>query len=213
MCEPVTLGLIAGTAAGGLGAAGTFGTALTAMQAISLAATVGGTVVSAGSAYQQSQANKQIAQNNATVAEYQAQDAQRRGEEDAQAIQRRAAALKSSQRVNMASKGLDLGYGTAADLQDQTDFFAQSDVATARTNAAKDAWGKRAMGANYRAEASAQNPLMAGAGTLLAGAGQVADKWYSYSGSTPGGSSGLPSWYTSSTSKYSGGPLPAWYTK
>jgi hypothetical protein len=186
MCEPVTLGLIAGTAAGGFGAAGTFGTALTAMQAISLGASVGGTVMSAGAAYQQSQANQQIAQNNAKVADYQAQDIQRRGEEDAQAVQRKAAALKSSQRVNLASKGLDLGYGTAADLQDQTDFFAQSDVATVRTNAAKDAWGKRAMGANYRAEASAQNPLMAGAGTLLSGAGQVADKWYSYSPPTAG---------------------------
>ena len=180
MCEPVTLGLIAGTAAGGLGAAGTFGTALTAMQAISLGASIGGTVMSAGAAYQQSQTNKQIAQNNATVADYQAQDIQRRGEEDAQAVQRRAAAIKSAQRVNLASKGLDLGYGTAADLQDQTDFFAASDAATARTNAAKDAWGKRAMGANYRAEASAQNPMLAGAGTLLGGGAQVADKWYRY---------------------------------
>jgi len=191
MCEPVTLGLLA-TAATSFGAVGAGATVagvagatattagLTALQAIALGASVGGTVMSAGSAYQQSQANQQIAQNNAKVAEYQAQDIQRRGEEDAQAIQRRAAALKSSQRVNLASKGLDLGYGTAADLQDQTDFFAASDVATARTNAAKDAWGKRAMGANYRAEASAQNPLMAGAGTLLSGAGQVADKWNSY---------------------------------
>lgn len=180
MCEPVTLGLIAGTAAGGLGAAGTFGTALTAMQAISLAATVGGAVMTAGSAYQQSQVAQQTAQNNAKVAEFQAQDAQRKGEEDAQAVQRRAAAIKSSQRVGLAAHGLDLGYGTAADLQDEVDFFAQSDAATARTNAAKDAWGKRSIGANYQAEANAQNPLMAGAGTMLGGAGQVADKWYQY---------------------------------
>jgi hypothetical protein len=193
MCEPVTLGLLA-TAATSFGAVGAGATVagvagatattagLTALQAISLGASVGGTVMSAGAAYQQSQANQQIAQNNAKVAEYQAQDIQRRGEEDAQVVQRKAAALKSSQRVNLASKGLDLGYGTAADLQDQTDFFAQSDVATVRTNAAKDAWGKRAMGANYRAEANAQNPLMAGAGTLLSGAGQVADKWNTYKG-------------------------------
>jgi hypothetical protein len=182
MCEPVTLGLIAGTAAGGIGAAGTFGTALTAMQAISLGASVGGTVLSATSAYQQSQVTKATAENNAKMAEIQAQDMQKRGEEEAQAVQRRGAAIKSAQRVNLAAKGLDLGYGTAADLQDQTDFFTQSDVATARTNAAKDAWGKRAMGANYRAEASAQNPMMAGAGSLLGNAGQVADKWYRYSG-------------------------------
>lgn len=152
----------------------------TGLQTFTLGASLLGTGISAMSAMNQASANQQIAQNNAKVAEYQAQDIERRGQEDAQAVQRKAAALKSAQRVNLASKGLDLGYGTAADLQDQTDFFAQSDVATTRTNADKDAWGKRAMGANYRAEASAQNPLMAGAGTLLSGAGQVADKWYSY---------------------------------
>ena len=100
MCEPVTLGLIAGAATsfGAVGAGATVAgvagatattAGLTALQAIALGASVGGTVMSAGSAYQQSQANKQIAQNNATVAEYQAQDAQRRGEDDAQAVQRR----------------------------------------------------------------------------------------------------------------------------
>lgn len=190
MCEPVTLGILATAGTyGGLASAGMIGSAaavtagtasLTALQAISLAATIGGTAMSAGAAYQQSQVAKQTAQNNAKVAEFQAQDAQRKGEEDAQAVQRRAAAIKSSQRVGLAAHGLDLGYGTAADLQDEVDFFAQSDAATARTNAAKDAWGKRSIGANYQAEANAQNPLMAGAGTMLGGAGQVADKWYQY---------------------------------
>lgn len=188
MCEPVTLGLIAGAATGiGTGtAAGAAAlgmtSALSVPAALAMSASVAGTAISASSAYQQSQAAKQTAQSNAKMAEIQAQDVQKRGEEEAQAVQRRGAAIKSAQRVNLASKGLDLGYGTAADLQDQTDFFTQSDVATARTNAAKDAWGKRAMGANYRAEANAQNPLMMGAGSLLGGAGQVADKWYRYSG-------------------------------
>jgi len=196
MCEPVTMGLLAsagtmGAWGGGLiGAATTAGVAgatattaaMTAMQALSLAATIGGGVMSAGSAYQQSQANKQIARNNANTAEIQAQDAQRRGEQDVQDLQRKSAALKSSQRVGLAAKGLDLSYGTAGDLQDQVDFFSQSDAATLRTNAAKDAWGKRSQGANYRAEASAQNPLMAATGSLMGSAGQVADKWMRYKG-------------------------------
>lgn len=185
MCEPVTVATI-GTAAAGSAAAGTAAaaaaTAMTTMQAITLAATVGSTALAATSAYQQSQSAKRTARNNAKMAEYQAQDAQRKGEEDAQAIQRRGAALKSSQRVALAANGLDLGYGTAADLQDQTDFFTQSDVATARTNAAKDAWGKRAMGTNYQAQANAQNPLLSASGSLLTGAGQVADKWHVYRG-------------------------------
>jgi hypothetical protein len=152
------------------------------MQAIALGATVGGTVLSTASAYQQSQVAKQTAQNNAKNAEYQALEASRLGEKQAIEVQRKGAAVKSAQRVGLAAKGLDLGYGTAADLQDQTDFFTQSDVATTRTNAAKDAWGKRAQGANYQAQANAQNPLMMAGGSFLSGASQVSDKWNMYKG-------------------------------
>ena len=152
------------------------------MQAIALGATVGGTVLSAGAAYQQSQFAKQTAQNNANNAERQAQEASRLGEKQAIEVQRKGAAIKSAQRVGLAAKGLDLSYGTAADLQDQTDFFTQSDVATTRTNAAKDAWSKRAQGAQYQGEANAQNPLMMAGGSLLSGASAVSDKWNMYKG-------------------------------
>ena len=152
------------------------------MQALALGASVGGTVLSAGSAYQQSQVAKQTARNNAQMAETAAQDAQRRGEEDAASIQRKGAALKSAQRVNLASKGLDLSYGTAADLQDQTDFFNQSDVATTRTNAAREAASIRSRGQQALAQGKADslNAMYQAGGSLLAGAGTVSDKWYTY---------------------------------
>lgn len=141
-----------------------------------------GTLLSAKSAMDQGAATNQIAQNNAKMAEYAAKDAQVRGEEDAQAIQRRAASIKSSQRVNMAAKGLDLGYGTAADLQDQTDFFAQSDVATARTNAGREAWRGNSQAQDFRSQgaAAAYNGNMQAMGTMLTGGAQVADKWYAF---------------------------------
>jgi hypothetical protein len=186
MCEPVTLAALAtaATTAGSIGAGATVAgvAGLTAMQALALGASVGGTVLSAGSAYQQGQAAKQTAANNAQMAEVAAQDAQRRGEEEAMAVQRKGAALKSAQRVSLASRGLDLQYGTAADLQDQTDFFTQSDVATTRTNAGREAWNSRARGQQILAQgkADATNAMMQAGGSLLGGAGQVSDKWYSY---------------------------------
>ena len=191
MCEPVTLGLLAGglTSFGAVGAGATAATAttaatagLSAMQALALGATVGSTVMSGAAMYQQSKVQEQVAQNNAKSAEYAAQDAQRRGEEDAIAIQRKGAALKSAQRAAFAGKGLDIAYGTAADIQDQTDFFTQSDVATARTNAGREAWNLRARGQNALAtgQADALNSMYQATGTLLGGAGQVADKWYTY---------------------------------
>lgn len=150
MCEPVTLALMAA-----------------------------GTAMTAYGQYQQGQAANDAAKYNAKMAEYGAQDAQRRGEEEAAAIQRKAASLKSSQRVSLASRGLDIGYGTAGDLQDQTDFFGQMDASTARSNAAQQAWSYRSQGQLARAEgrAAAYQGALGAAGTLLSGAGQVASKW------------------------------------
>ena len=157
-------------------------------------ATVAGVGLSAYGMYQQSKAakdmanyNAQVADNNAKTAEIQAQDALKRGDEEANAVRRNADMLKGSQRASMAAKGLDLAEGTAAELQDQTDFFSLVDQQTARSNAAKQAWGIRAQGGNYSSEAVAQratagsiSPGMAGATSLLSGAGQVAGRWYNY---------------------------------
>ena len=203
MCEPVTLAALAtaATTAGSIGAGAVAATATTAAtagltvgQALAIGASVGGTVLSAGSMYQQGQAAKQTAANNAQMAEIAAQDAQRRGEEQAIDVQRKGAALKSAQRVSLAAKGLDLGYGTAADLQDQTDFFTASDVATTRTNAGREAWNMRAKGQAMlqQGKADALNATYQAGGSLLTGAGRVSDRWYAYSrgGTVPFGYTG-----------------------
>lgn len=149
---------------------------------VSLGLSAAGTAASAMGAYQQSKVAGDVAARNAQMAELQAQDAERRGEREAMELQRRVAATKSSQRVSLAAKGLDLTYGTAADLQDQTDFFGASDVATTRMNARKEAFARRGQSANFQAEALSSRPWMTAGGTLLAGGGQVADKWYTYRG-------------------------------
>jgi hypothetical protein len=130
---------------------------------------------------EQASANQKIANNNATMADYAAKDAQVRGEEEVINVQRRAAALRSSQRVSAAAKGLDLSYGTTADLQDQTDFFAQADMATARTNAGREAWRYRAQAQDSRTQGSLakSNADMQNVGTILGATGQVAGKWKS----------------------------------
>lgn len=155
---------------------------MTTFQAGTIIATTASTALSAYSAYSQQRTAAKVASNNARVAEYQAQDAERRGEQQAQEIARKASQLQGTQRATMASRGLDLTSGTPADLIEQTDFFASIDQATARTNARKEAWGKRAMGANYSAEASSYSPLMSAGSSLLGGATSVADRWMRYSG-------------------------------
>ncbi len=181
MCEPVTLGLLAGSLAGG---GGVVAGGLTALQGVALGASVAGGVMGAAGQYQQGQVAKQVGRNNQIMAEYAAQDAQRRAGEDAVKVQQKAAALKGTQRATMAAKGLDLSVGTQAEILDQTDFFGATDAATARSNGNRDAWASRWQGANARAQgdASARQANIGAFSTLLGTAGGVADKWYTYSG-------------------------------
>lgn len=140
--------------------------------------------LSAKAAYDQGQIAKQVGRNNQIMAEYAAQDAQRRGEQEAQAVQRRAAQVRGAQRAGFAARGLDLGVGTVADLQDQTDFFGEQDANTARFNASRDAWSSRVSGANARAQgnAAARQGNMQAFATVLGTGAQVADKWIDYKG-------------------------------
>lgn len=152
------------------------------MAAALIASAVAGGVSAYGQ-YQQGKAQEQIAKNNAVVAGYQAQDASRRGEEEAMRIRRQASQLRGQQRARFAAGGLDLSEGTPGDIIDQTDFFGQVDQNTARYNAGLEAWGHRARASNLRAEGA--NAAVAGRtqafSTLLSTAGSVADKWYSRS--------------------------------
>ena len=179
----------AGTAAAGTAAAGTTAAATTAaatgltnMQMLQLGLSAGSGIMQFVGARNQASAMEQVARNNQTMAEYAAADAQRRGEEDAQAVQRRAAQLRGTQRSMMAARGLDLASGTPAELIDQTDFFAEQDTATARMNARREGWAIRADAANqsYAARQQASGMRLSGAGSLLGSAMSVADKWTTY---------------------------------
>lgn len=155
---------------------------------------VAGLAFTAYSAMQQSAATKDSAnynaavqRNNAQLAEYQAQDAVTRGDKATEDHMRKVAQLKGTQKASMAARGLDLSEGTPLNILTDTDLFGEIDANTIQTNAAREAWGYRAQGSNstaqanlYKAQADNQNPLMAGAGTLLAGAGSVADRWTAY---------------------------------
>lgn len=152
-----------------------------------IASALGGTLGAVG-AYQQGQVAKQVGRNNQIMAEYAAQDAQRRAGEEAIKVQQKAAALKGTQRAAMAAKGLDLGVGTQADILDQTDFFGATDAATTRNNGNRDAWSAREQGRNARAQgdAAARQANLSAFSTVLGTAGSVAGRWYDY-GRKPGG--------------------------
>jgi hypothetical protein len=135
-------------------------------------------LVSAKGSYDQNKVAQGIADNNAAIAETQAQDATRRGDEEAAAAMRRARQLAGAQRAGFSARGIDIAEGTAADIIDQTDFFGQVDAATARTNGQKEAWNLRARKRGYEIESNASNPNRAAAFSLLGSAGSVSKQWY-----------------------------------
>lgn len=157
------------------------------LAAAALVASIASAGMAAYGAYQQSSVQKAVAKNNANIADAAATSATQRGEEQAQQAQRQARQMTGAQRAGFASRGLDLGAGTPADMLEQTNFFGQSDAATARTNGRQDAWGYKTQGANYIAQANAQNPGMALTGSLLGSAGSVADRWNAWKGAGTGG--------------------------
>ena len=129
--------------------------------------------------------NAAVARNNATMAEYQAQDAISRGNAAAEEHSRKVAALVGTQRNSMAARGLDISEGTPLDIVSDTETLGSIDQRTIKTNAEKEAWSARVQSGNYanqagmyKIQAENTSPLMVGAGSLLSGAASVADKWY-----------------------------------
>lgn len=161
---------------------------------ISTAMQVVGTVTSASAAYTKSKQERaaydyqaQVAENNSVLAEWQARDAIRRGQEAEGAHRIKVAQLKGSQRASLAGRGIDLTEGSALDILSDTDFMGERDALTIRNNASREAFGHRVESGNYRSNADVlrsraamEKPGMAAGTSLLTGAGQVANTWYTY---------------------------------
>lgn len=159
---------------------------------------VAGLAFSAISAFSQSSSQKnaykyqeQVAANNAKVAKWQAEDARRRGDEAAADQHRKMLALGGNQAATLASRGFDLNSGSAWNTLSDTQLFGGIDEERIRDNAKKQAWSFEVQANNDMANSQAYgnasdniNPMMAAGGTLLTGAGSVADSWYKLNPST-----------------------------
>lgn len=161
----------------------------------SLAASAAGTVSSTIGSYQKAKAEKSalqyqeaVSRNNAQMAEWQAEDAIRRGQVTKQKEQLKTNALKARQRTMMAERGIDLGEGSALNILTDTDMIGAIDANNATDNAAREAYGARVQAGNYRSNADllsfrgdSISPGKAAFGSALTGAGSVASIWYAMS--------------------------------
>lgn len=90
---------------------------------------------------------------NAHVADLQAQDAVDRGTQEESRFRQGVKLMVGSQRTGIAASGVDVGYGSAVDVQADAAYLGELDALTLRTNAAREAWGYKVQAFNTRRQA------------------------------------------------------------
>ena len=156
------------------------------------ALTIAAAVVSAYSAYQQGQTAKKIANYNAKMAEYSAEDAVKRGSIEADQQRARARQLAAQQRAVMGASGVESDTGTLGNVLQQTATLGELDARQIEANAQREAWGMRSQAniARYEGAARAQAGALEGFGTLIGGAARA---WGMYKSLNVGGGTKSPS--------------------
>jgi hypothetical protein len=162
----------------------------------------------------------EIADINARMSERSAQSELLRGQREEQASRLKTSHLKSTQRASMAANGIDLGQGSAAEILTTTDLMGEVDANTIAANAVNQAWGYRTQGVNFQNEAlvkrsiaSAINPGMSAATTLLGEAGRVATSWYAMDKAGAFTPSGVAAANKTADPIYSLGSSRGWWSK
>lgn len=114
---------------------------------------------------------KKLMERNRRLAELQGEDAIARGEVAAERRKTQTGQVISSQRAALASQGVDVNSGSAADVQASSAYLGELDAVTIRNNAAREAWGYKVQANDYglRGAYAKQTEDQAAVTTLLTG--------------------------------------------
>lgn len=157
MCEPVTLGIMAGVAVVGAG-------------------------IQTYSAIRQGEAQSAIAEMNAKFANQQATNEILVGEAQAEAFKAKAGQFQGTQKAEYAASGVDVTSGSALDVLADTRLMSDQDAQKIKDNASRRAYADEvsATGSSYQAQVISDSTKWEAAGTLLGGAARGAS--YAYQG-------------------------------
>jgi hypothetical protein len=200
MCDPVTLTVVA------IGAT-VLGGGITAYGQIQQ-----GNAINAQSKYE-----AKIADRNAKITEQGKLDAARRGEREQLNHWRRVAQAAGQQRAEFAAGGLDVNFGTPAEVVEDTMMIGYEDSSIIASNTKKEIEGYDLEQANYRdaavaarmrGKAAKQAGKIGAVGTLIGTVGKAASMGASSFGSTGGG--GYSSSNYTPSGSYAGGNTRSW---
>jgi len=98
-------------------------------------------------------AQADLADYNAAVADLQASDALERGRIEEARFRKTVEAVIGAQRAGTAAGNIDVGFGSAVDIQADATLLGELDALTIRSNAMREAWGQRVHAADLRTRA------------------------------------------------------------
>lgn len=110
----------------------------------------------------------ELAEFNAEVADLQAKDALDRGAEAENRFRTAVRGIIGSQRAAIAAANIDVGFGSALDVQEDAARLGEHDALQIRTNAAREAWGFKVESEDLRRRAQ----IAREEGVFLAAAGR-----------------------------------------
>lgn len=119
-----------------------------------LAATLVTGAVQADAQKKEGEANAAIAENNARLAEADADASNAMSTRESEQQAWRTRALVGQQRAAIAANNLDPTFGTPSELMGEAAMFGEVDQQTTRMNAARQAWGFNAQAQNFRTQGS-----------------------------------------------------------
>ena len=132
----------------------------TTVALVGLALQTYGAIKSAHDAKKAGEAQTQAAESEASIAEYnagvadlQAKDAVERGAETESRFRTQVRGLVGSQRAGVAAGNIDVGYGSAVDVQADAAYLGELDARAIRSNAAREAWGYQVQATDLRTRA------------------------------------------------------------
>lgn len=171
-------------------------TALAILTAVSTTMQVVGQVKAGNAAKragaaQQDAANSQaeLSDYNASVADVQATDATQRGAIDESRYRIGIRQAIATQRVGFAGGNVDVGFGSAVDVQGDAAFLGELDALQIRQNAAMEAYGFKVQAFDYRKQAEIARKT--GVFAAQAGKEQQTASRYQAAGTIIGGSTSL----------------------
>lgn len=132
-------------------------------------------VYSADSSKKLGQYENEVAQQNANLEDYRAEQVGRAGAMAEEQHRQKVRQMVGTQRASLAANGIDLGSGTAEDMIGDTWSMGEADALTIRYNAMQEAWGLRTNATNLRSggKAAVIRGKNEATGTYLSTAGSL----------------------------------------